>query len=104
MYGRQSEKGPANFPGHDLDHADDEHRVVSITGDDVVDPGREVLLPVGEQPGELVQAERDGRDREDGAQQQEGAVRADVGPGLGCGGDHGKCLFLKVAFFRFRLA
>ena len=40
-------------------------------GDEVVDPRRQVLLPVREDVEELVQAEGDGGDREDGAQQHE---------------------------------
>jgi hypothetical protein len=46
----------------------------------VVDPRSQVAGPVGEQVGELVQAEGDRRDREDGAEQQER-----LPSGVGCG-------------------
>ena len=57
--------------GQDLDHPDGQHGLVGRAGDQVVDPGRQVPLPVGEDVEELVQTERDGGDGEDRAQQQE---------------------------------
>lgn len=60
--------------GADLDDAHQQHRIVGGARDQVVDPGGEVLIPVGEQSGELVQAERDRRDRKDRTQQQERLV------------------------------
>jgi len=64
--------------GHDLDDADEQHRVVGGAGDDVVDPGSEVVLPVGQPAGELVQAERDRRHGEHRAEQEVGALGAGV--------------------------
>ena len=61
-------------PGDDLHHADGEHCLVRGAGNQVVDLGGQVLLPVGEQSDELVQPEQDRRHREHGAQQQEGLV------------------------------
>jgi DNA-binding transcriptional ArsR family regulator len=60
------------------------------------DPGGEVLLPVGHQVRELVEAEEDRRDGEGGAEQQERATRAEVavdggrgavGAAVGCGAE-----------------
>src|SRR5919197_387957 len=59
-------------PGDDLDHADGVHEVARAAGDDVVDPGRQVLGPVDHHVGELVDAEEDRRDREADAQEGEG--------------------------------
>ena len=60
--------------GGDLDDADHQHGLVGVAGHEVVDPRSEVLVPVGQHLDELVEAERDRRDREDGAEQEERLV------------------------------
>ena len=60
--------------GHDLDHSDQVHRGRGAAGDDVVDPGRQVDLPVDQDVEELVEAEDDRRDGEGDPQQQERLV------------------------------
>ena len=58
--------------GGDLDDADDVHRVGGVARDDVVELRREVPRPVvGQDVGELVEAEQDRRDGERDPQQQE---------------------------------
>ena len=58
--------------GDDLDDADDVHRVGGAAGDDVVELRGEVARPVvGQDVGELVEAEQDRRDGERDPQQQE---------------------------------
>ena len=76
----------------DLDHADGQHGLVGGPGDQVVDPRRQVLLPVGEEIEELVEAEGDGGDGEDRAQQQErltGTGGIDLALGVGRGEEAG---------------
>ena len=63
-------------PGDDLDHADDVHEVLAAAGHDVVDPRREVLRPVDEHVGELVEPEGD---RSDGERDPQHHVRLIAG-------------------------
>ena len=50
--------------GDDLDDPDGDHGLVGVAGDEVVDLGSEVDLPVHEPVEELVEAEEDGGDGE----------------------------------------
>src|SRR5215213_7020153 len=80
-------------PGDNLDHADGQHRAGGAAGDQAVDGGCQVGGPVGQQVGELVQAEQDRGHHEPGPQDQErlvGGVVADGSvAGTGGGGGHG---------------
>ena len=60
--------------GCDLDHADDVHRVERAQRAEVVDPWGEVVLPVDEGVGELVDAHHDRQHREADAQKDERLV------------------------------
>src|SRR3546814_10386187 len=60
--------------GDDFDGPHGQHRLVGGARNQVVDPGREIVLPVGEQSRELVEAEGYRRNGADGAQQHEGVI------------------------------
>ena len=95
---------PPNWPerdgqaGDDLDYADEQHRGVRGARHQVVDPGGEVVLPVGQQVRELVEAERDRRDREDGARQEGplGVIGADAEVRSSAGWSVGPWLWMLV--------
>ena len=69
--------------GDDLDDADGEHGLVGVAGNEVVDLGREVLLPVDEPVEELVETEQDRCDGEADAQQGERLEHRVVEPRCG---------------------
>ncbi|CDZ89726.1 hypothetical protein RHRU231_550012 [Rhodococcus ruber] len=75
--------------GEDLDRSHREHGLVGGAGDDVVDPGGEIALPLGEQVRELVEAEGDRSDGEDGPEEDECLAGSDVGVGAGVRGRGG---------------
>src|SRR4030095_15952349 len=74
-------------PGDDLDDADGQHRARGAAGNQAVDGRCQVGGPVGQQGGELVQAEQDRSDDEPGPQDQEGLVGGVVDGGWGAGTD-----------------
>ena len=75
-------------PGDDLDDADGQHRARGAAGDQAVDGRCQVGGPVGQQVGELVQAEQDRGDDEPGPQDQVGLVGG-VARGRTCGREGG---------------
>ena len=86
----EARRGEDDDARDDLDHADEVHGVLGRAGQDVVELGGQVLRPVvGEDLGELVEAEQDRRDGEGDPQQQErlrggiAAQRIGLGSGIG---------------------
>src|SRR5581483_7387553 len=67
-----AEAGPQgnHQAGHDLDDADDEHRLMGVARHDVVDDGGKILVPVDENVEELVQPEQQRRDDEADAEEE----------------------------------
>src|SRR4029450_7179731 len=88
-----AEPGPDrdHQPGDDLDDADGDHGGGGGAGDQAVDGRGQVGGPVGQQVGELVQAEQDRGDHEPGPQGQVGLVGGGLADGkaVGTGGAGG---------------
>ena len=53
---------------HDLDHADGQHQLVSVTAGQIVDECGKVLIPIHQQVKKFVEPGHDGRDGKAGAQ------------------------------------